>query len=841
MTVFSRFVRESVAPARFSLKLPGVVLCYKLYFRYYWPGGFHVKQVFRLSSALITALFIFLCSYTFTATAQAQATADPFVTQISSSALDTHAGDIDGSGRFVVFESTGDLATLNPGEDLATRTTTNNRDGNREIFLYDYAQRRIFQITNTTSARNNPANPFFSSTLGPSDKSNIKVEVLNTRPVISFNGRWIVFSSNASTPGSFDGDANSAALMADGNTEVFLYFIPAAPAVDLTQGNDVAFVNLAAGTFTQVTNTPASRLPSAGSATAAPFFADDNRSATVNDNASIVAFTSTRNVAGATNNDANPEVFLFNRNTGVYTQVTTTTGTFVFNENPSLSGDGSRMGFISTANIPGTGGASNNADGNSEIYLATIATSTTTVTDLRQVTNTPASPVGASVNIFSHGRRISRDGNLLGFESLADLAGGATLQPSFAIYIYNVTANSFTQVTPRTAANVVPDIEPRFPTFTGDNTTLIFTSALNLRANGTLAENTATDGLNPPQPTASDSRVQIWAAPVASPTTLTRLTNNPVSVSTNLLGPPLLRAFASNTRQRIAFNLPRTELGGGNGDGSAEVFYLLTPVAPPVSDTAGTISYFTGASERPVVSPSPTPTPPAVGGLSPGMLGIARSAVNTLAPSAKVATCLVGQVCISIRRTPPLPVELNGVSVSINGAAAGLYSVSPTQINFVVPVGLAPTTGTNTYPVVINNNGNLIRSTITIQAAQPDIFTSTMGPGGRALVFDVTNPLVEMAEPFTITATTTLRVVLTGVHGVQASQISIRVGTTDITGASILSAALQRDQPGFYQIDFRPPTSLAGAGDVPIIVTVTINNVTYTSRPADTAPRILIN
>ena len=42
------------------------------------------------------------------------------------------------------------------------------------------------------------------------------------------------------------------------------------------------------------------------------------------------------------------------------------------------------------------------------------------------------------------------------------------------------------------------------------------------------------------------------------------------------------------------------------------------------------------------------------------------------------------------RRSPALPIELNGVSVSVDGAAAGLYFVgaSEKQINFVVPVAV---------------------------------------------------------------------------------------------------------------------------------------------------------
>src|SRR5688572_20586478 len=83
-------------------------------------------------------------------------TPDPFVIQLTSSPnglFRSIAGDISANGRFVVFESNGDVAT----EKIPTRNpdgtvnpnARNNEDGNREIFLVDYAQRRIFQITNT--------------------------------------------------------------------------------------------------------------------------------------------------------------------------------------------------------------------------------------------------------------------------------------------------------------------------------------------------------------------------------------------------------------------------------------------------------------------------------------------------------------------------------------------------------------------------------------------------------------------------------------------------------------------------------------------------------------------
>src|SRR5439155_26486567 len=128
-------------------------------------------------------------------------------------------------------------------------------------------------------------------------------------------------------------------------------------------------------------------------------------------------------------------------------------------------------------------------------------------------------------------------------------------------------------------------------------------------------------------------------------------------------------------------------------------------------------------------------------GLTADELGIAQSNVS-LAPSS--ASNNNGS---QTGRAPSLPIELNGVSVSINGAACGLYSVSSSQIKFVVPIGLT----SGTYPIVINNNGTVIRGLIAIVAAKPDIFTSANGPSGRTSVCNVTNPAVCLPEPSNVT------------------------------------------------------------------------------------------
>ena len=126
--------------------------------------------------------------------------------------------------------------------------------------------------------------------------------------------------------------------------------------------------------------------------------------------------------------------------------------------------------------------------------------------------------------------------------------------------------------------------------------------------------------------------------------------------------------------------------------------------------------------------------------------------------------------------------------MSIGGAACGLYSVSPTAISFVVPIGLPANTAPQSYAVVINNNGTVIRGLMVVVAAQPDIFTTTNGPGGRAVVCNVTNPATPgcLGEPFKITSDdgtgtlvpTVLEIHLTGVRNSIPGAITATIGTT---------------------------------------------------------------
>jgi uncharacterized protein (TIGR03437 family) len=869
-------------------------------------GGFFVNHAFRLSRAR-AALVALAAVAVLTAVAQAQTLSpspDTAIFQITTTTIpgtptptpsptptpgatptptplpiprDSFAGDISGNGRFVVIESAGDIAT-NRSE------ARNNADGNQEIFLFDYAQRRVYQITNTKSALKD-------TTKSPVDPLNIDVQVVNLHPVISHDGKYLVFESNAYSdanttlsPKNFDGQANVAALKADGNTEIFIYALPAFTEVaDLSSGAELPDTNLAEGTMTRVTTTPATALPRAASGTnIAAFFARDNFHSIVNDDGSLVAFVSMAHSGniGTGNADGNKEIFVVKNpasSARVFTQVTQTADVIpagsviptrrVFNEAPTLSAcDGTlpcRLAYISNADT-GTDEAEANR-GNGEIFVATLNSSTGAVQSTRQLTKTPPEARSgaelASVNLLSPGRRITRDGSRVAFETSAVFNADGTLNGALndapGIYIVNVTGTSlvFEPVGVRAPSDQL-DLPTRWPTFTGDSTRVVWASNLNYNADGTLSTTTGT-GLN------QSNRAQLFSAPVAALTTVARITN--LGTGSGLAGHgsfSALQPFPADNVRRLALSL-RSEQGSGNPDASSEAFYQLIPIAtsetpapsPTPATTAAPISFFTGASNRAVVAPSPSPTPPDVTGLAPGMLGIARSTLTLAPATVEVSTTAAHE----FQRRPPLPVELSGVSVTVSGAAAGLYLVSPGTLKFVVPRGLA--SSATAAPVVIFNNGALIRTSLLLNIAQPDIFTTTNGPGGRAAALNVTNNCVGgTAEPFTVTSlrptggfcpattmepvATKLLFMVTGVRGVTApANVTVRIGTTDIVGTADATSPIAigpSNTPGFDQITVTLPASLEHAGDVPVIITVTTTAGTFTSRPAETAPHITI-
>lgn len=874
-------------------------------------------------SVIILSLFIL--------SASAFGQADTLVAQLSDSAGQSFAGGMSGNGRFVVFESDGNVATENP----------RNSDGNYEIFLFDYAQRRIFQITDTKSV--------LFDTQAAASFSNVRVTILNTRPVISNDGRWIAFSSNATTsrpatpnatnPGFFYGDSFSAPtptptptpvptpistvsptpspspspsptptgtqtptptptpaanpLAADGNLEIWLYQIPTYTNVaDLALGDEIPFTQLAGGSFIRVTNTDPSQLPRPATVLNGAFVADDNHDATISDDGSVIAFVSTRDLVPSVGNafpaEDNDEIFTYVRTTSTLGQVTKTPrgviSNPIYSKNPTISGNGQRVLFTSTAENPivgMTGGVNPVASRNEELYFADlVAGSPTTASVKKQITTTTSTNVGDPVNILDLGRRMSRDGRYIAFDSYADLTNenSGTNYASFSLFLYDATANSFRRIGARSDADEAAtggDVA-RYPGFTdtdanGTPSTLVLETRLNIKPDGTVAT-TASDGLNN-----NEIRpVQVYSYPLnvaASTATFKRLGKFPdpqnFIASTQLL--------PSNSSRRIAFNIALTEFGTGNDDTQSEVYYLLQPNA--AATTAVTTNFFTGASRLPILftasptptptgtptptptrtptptptaspspspspsgSPTPTPTPvtpAAVLGMAPGMLVIMEYTATDVPIPAKTA---IG----SITRVLSLPMELNGVSVSINGAACGIKSVNGRRIEFVVPKRMTSSLDGAVLPVVINNNGTVMKSWLTLVSARPDIFRSdgVVAAGGRSRAVNATN-VIQTVEPFPVKTLkrkgnfltpTVVRVYLTGIESsIISSFVSVRLRDAPLVP---IRAASTLVEPGVYYIEFDVPSSLLRAGDVPIVVSVNASGYTFESRLDDTSTQI---
>jgi Tol biopolymer transport system component len=148
-----------------------------------------------------------------------------------------------------------------------------------------------------------------------------------------------------------------------------------------------------------------------------------------------IAFQSTRDlVPGSPGNaDGSFEIFLFDVTTSRFTQITSAGGA-VSSTFASISGDGTRIAFVSNGNL--TPGSPGNADGNAEIFLFDVTTSR-----LTQITNT----VGGSNTTPS----INADGTRIAFTSDRDLTPGSpgNADGNPEIFLVDTSTGLFTQVT----------------------------------------------------------------------------------------------------------------------------------------------------------------------------------------------------------------------------------------------------------------------------------------------------------------------------------------------------------------------------------------------------------
>jgi uncharacterized protein (TIGR03437 family) len=182
----------------------------------------------------------------------------------------------------------------------------------------------------------------------------------------------------------------------------------------------------------------------------------------------------------------------------------------------------------------------------------------------------------------------------------------------------------------------------------------------------------------------------------------------------------------------------------------------------------------------------------------------------------------------------PLPTSLAGVSVTFNGASAGLSYVSPTQINLALPAGVA----TGTASVSVFNGGSLVATgTATVQPVAPGIYSASGTGSGVAAAnwqrYNSSGTLVASGNTNTSSIdfgapTDQVYLILYGT-GIRhfSSSVSVTVGGT---AGTVTYAGPQGGTQGLDQVNALLSRSLAGRGSgVPVIVTAdgnTANTVT---------------
>jgi Tol biopolymer transport system component len=201
-------------------------------------------------------------------------------------------------------------------------------------------------------------------------------------PTISSDGTKIAFVSAADLTGN----------NADGNSEIFLF-------------------DTIAATLTQLTDTTGGH----------------SSSPSIDSDGTRIAFESTANPTGS-NADGNPEIFLFDVTTGSLIQVTDAAGRD--SRHPTISGDGTKVAFESSADLTG-----NNADRNSEIFLFDAATS-----GLTQVTDTRSQYLNRTAAISGDAAKIVFARYNFGFENPAQIHLASQL------YLFDVATSSFTEL-----------------------------------------------------------------------------------------------------------------------------------------------------------------------------------------------------------------------------------------------------------------------------------------------------------------------------------------------------------------------------------------------------------
>jgi len=231
--------------------------------------------------------------------------------------------------------------------------------------------------------------------------------------------------------------------------------------------------------------------------------------------------------------------------------------------------------------------------------------------------------------------------------------------------------------------------------------------------------------------------------------------------------------------------------------------------------------------------PQAAGTVTSVSAASFSLLGLASEAI-TASFGAKLA--------IATREAsgPLLPIVLAGTSVRVKDSAgaerlAPLFFVSPTQVNYQIPVGTAAGAATVT---IASGDGTVSTGVALIKAVAPGLFTADGAGQGVAAAFAVRvkadgsqqfEPIAQfdaaqnkfVARPLDLgPETDQVYLVLFGTGIRHRSSLSAVIATIGGAYAAVSFAGAQPDLVGVDQVNVLLPRSLIGRGEVEVLLTV---------------------
>ena len=272
----------------------------------------------------------------------------------------------------------------------------------------------------------------------------------------------------------------------------------------------------------------------------------------------------------------------------------------------------------------------------------------------------------------------------------------------------------------------------------------------------------------------------------------------------------------------VTFSTATQTLGtatlSGSG-GTATASLTLTGTAAGLSSSANTITAtYEGDNTDSAATATVVLTVVSSSAATPSIAGVTNGASYQKSYAPGMVTAIFGSnlaLTTASASTAPLPVSLENTSVTVNGVAAPLYYISPTQLNVQIPY---ETPASGTVPVVVSNNGLTSSTSIAMASAAPGIFTDT----SSAIVPSATAARGQTVTMYVTGAGALLPSVATG-STPGSSGTPVPTATTLVTVGGVQASTSYIGIPswsvGVLQINFVVPSTVT-TGTQSVVVSV---------------------